>query len=74
MLGFVDRRPSRRIRCSRRLGRLPVRAAEREEDQMESARLQIARVFGIPVYIHASWLIIFGLITWTLAIGYFPAR
>jgi Zn-dependent protease/predicted transcriptional regulator len=41
---------------------------------MESARLQIARVFGIPVYIHASWLIIFGLITWTLAIGYFPAR
>ena len=41
---------------------------------MESARLQIARVFGIPVYIHASWLIIFGLITWTLATGYFPAR
>ena len=41
---------------------------------MESARLRIARVFGIPVYIHASWLIIFGLITWTLAIGYFPAR
>ena len=41
---------------------------------MDSARLQIARVFGIPVYLHASWLIIFGLITWTLATGYFPAR
>jgi Zn-dependent protease len=41
---------------------------------MESARLQIARVFGIPVYVHVSWLIIFGLITWTLATGYFPAQ
>jgi Zn-dependent protease/CBS domain-containing protein len=36
-------------------------------------RLQIARVQGIPVYVHFSWIIIFALITWTLATGYFPA-
>lgn len=36
-------------------------------------RLQVARVLGIPVFIHFSWLIIFALITWTLATGYFPA-
>ncbi len=41
---------------------------------MESGRFQIARVLGIPVYLHASWLVIFGLISWTLATGYFPAR
>jgi Zn-dependent protease/CBS domain-containing protein len=36
--------------------------------------IQIARVFGIPVYLHFSWLIIFGLIVWTLSTGYFPSR
>jgi Zn-dependent protease/CBS domain-containing protein len=36
--------------------------------------LQIARVFGIPIYLHFSWLIVFGLIVWTLSTGYFPAR
>jgi Zn-dependent protease len=36
--------------------------------------LQIARVFGIPIYLHFSWLIIFGLIVWTLSTGYFPSR
>jgi Zn-dependent protease/CBS domain-containing protein len=35
--------------------------------------LQIARVIGIPIYLHFSWLIIFGLIVWTLSTGYFPA-
>jgi Zn-dependent protease/CBS domain-containing protein len=36
--------------------------------------LRIARIYGVPVYLHFSWLIIFGLITWTLAAGYFPSR
>jgi len=35
---------------------------------------RIARVHGIPVYLHFSWLIVFGLITWTLAAGYFPSQ
>ncbi len=37
-------------------------------------RIQIARVIGIPIHLHFSWLIIFALIVWTLSTGYFPAR
>jgi len=33
---------------------------------------QIARIMGIPVRLHFSWFIIFGLITWSLATHYFP--
>lgn len=36
--------------------------------------VQVARVLGIPVYVHFSWFIVFGLIAWTLATGYFPQR
>ena len=36
--------------------------------------IQIARVIGIPIYLHFSWVIIFGLIVWTLSTGYFPAQ
>src|SRR5512142_225330 len=39
-----------------------------------AGRVQIARVIGIPLYLHFSWLIIFGLIVWTLSTGYFPAQ
>jgi Zn-dependent protease len=35
-------------------------------------RLTIAVVAGIPIAIHPSWLIVFGLVTWSLAVGYFP--
>jgi Zn-dependent protease/CBS domain-containing protein len=30
------------------------------------------RVGGIPVRVHPSWLVIFGLIAWSLSVGYFP--
>src|SRR5262245_46701111 len=33
---------------------------------------QIFRIAGIPVRVDLSWLIIFGLISWSLAGGYFP--
>jgi Zn-dependent protease/CBS domain-containing protein len=36
--------------------------------------IQIARVLGIPIYLHFSWLIVFALIVWTLSTGYFPAQ
>jgi len=39
-----------------------------------AGHVQIARVMGIPIYLHFSWLIIFGLIVWTLSTGYFPAH
>jgi Zn-dependent protease len=34
------------------------------------AGLRIARVFGIPIYLHPSWFLIFGLITLSLASGF----
>ena len=36
--------------------------------------VRIARIFGIPVYVHFSWIVVFALIAWTLATGYFPQR
>jgi Zn-dependent protease/CBS domain-containing protein len=36
--------------------------------------IQIARVIGIPIYLHFSWVILFGLVVWTLSTGYFPAQ
>jgi Zn-dependent protease/CBS domain-containing protein len=37
-----------------------------------SANLEVARVWGIGIRIHASWLLVFGLVAWSLAGGYFP--
>lgn len=34
----------------------------------------IGRLFGIQIGLNASWFIIFALVTWTLAVGYFPAQ
>ena len=34
--------------------------------------IQLFRVRGIPVRIDVGWLLIFGLVTWSLAAGYFP--
>jgi Zn-dependent protease/predicted transcriptional regulator len=33
---------------------------------------RIGRIFGIDIYIDASWLVIFGLFTWIMASYYFP--
>jgi Zn-dependent protease len=34
--------------------------------------VRVVTIRGIPVNVHVSWLVIYGLITWTLAVGYFP--
>ena len=34
--------------------------------------LRVLSVGGIPIHVHVSWLAIYALITWTLAVGYFP--
>ncbi|MER3420294.1 MAG: peptidase [Chloroflexota bacterium] len=34
--------------------------------------LRLARVAGFAIYVHWSWLIIFWLLTWSLAVGYLP--
>jgi Zn-dependent protease len=45
----------------------------REEERMFTVRWRLFRVFGMPIRIDASWLIILGLVTWMLA-TYFFAR
>lgn len=35
---------------------------------------EIFRLFGFPVRIHPSWLVILALVTWSLAVGWFPTR
>lgn len=39
---------------------------------LQAGSLKVATVMGIPIRVHFSWLIIFGLITWSLATFYFP--
>jgi Zn-dependent protease len=36
--------------------------------------LKIGRIFGIPIGLHYSWFFIFGLVTWSLAVGLLPAE
>ncbi|HVB97715.1 MAG TPA: site-2 protease family protein [Candidatus Dormibacteraeota bacterium] len=36
--------------------------------------IPLGRAFGIPVDLDFSWFLIFGLLTWMLAVGYFPVR
>ena len=38
---------------------------------MESG-IYLGKVWGIPIRLHMSWFIIFLLVTWSLASGYFP--
>lgn len=36
------------------------------------ASVKLGRIWGIPIGLHTSWFLIFILITWSLATGYFP--
>ncbi|MBN1890386.1 MAG: site-2 protease family protein [Thermoflexales bacterium] len=38
------------------------------------ASVKLGRIWGIPIGLHASWFLIFGLVTWSLAAGYFPGE
>jgi Zn-dependent protease len=40
---------------------------------MESS-IKLGKIWGIPIGLHLSWFLVFGLITWSLAAGYFPAE
>lgn len=37
-----------------------------------SADVKLGRIWGIPIGLHISWFLIFFLVTWSLATGYFP--
>ncbi len=34
--------------------------------------MRVLTVAGIPINVHTSWLVVYALVTWTLAVGYFP--
>ena len=36
------------------------------------ASIKLGRIWNIPIGLHPSWFIIFALLTWSLATGYFP--
>lgn len=36
--------------------------------------IRLGRIWGIPIGLHVSWFLIFGLVTWSLAAGYFPTE
>lgn len=38
------------------------------------ASFRVGQIKGIPIGIHYSWIIIFGIITWSLATVYFPSQ
>jgi Zn-dependent protease len=38
------------------------------------ASIRLGHIWGIPIGLHASWFVIFALVTWSLAAGYFPAE
>ena len=38
---------------------------------VRTGSLRIFRIAGIDVYIHVSWLVVFALVTWSLAVGYY---
>lgn len=45
---------------------------ERRPERQPLQGLKILRVLGIDIYINYTWLIIFALVAWSLAAGYFP--
>jgi len=42
------------------------------DSSLEHGSWEIGTVMGIPIRVHFSWLVIFGLITWSLSTFYFP--
>jgi Zn-dependent protease len=40
---------------------------------MRSGTVRLGSLLGVPLELHFSWAIIFGLLAWSLATGYFPA-
>lgn len=39
---------------------------------MQGPDWEIGRIYGIPIRIHVSWLIVFWFVTWSLSTGYLP--
>ena len=42
--------------------------------KMRRQAISLGRILGIPIGLDYSWFLIFALLTWTLAVGYFPSE
>jgi Zn-dependent protease len=47
---------------------------EGEKAKMNRRGISLGRVLGIPIVLDYSWFLIFALVAWTLASGYFPSE
>jgi Zn-dependent protease/CBS domain-containing protein len=47
---------------------------QRTDTERVRSSVRLLSIFGIPINIDASWVLIYALITWTLAVGYFPRQ
>ena len=47
---------------------------EREGEVMNRQGISLGRVLGIPIELDYSWFLVFALVAWTLAAGYFPSE
>ncbi|HMH52258.1 MAG TPA: site-2 protease family protein [Candidatus Acidoferrum sp.] len=47
---------------------------QRPDENRARSTVHLLSIFGIPININASWVFIYALITWTLAVGYFPRQ
>jgi len=43
-------------------------------EKMDRQTIPLGRILGIPIKLDYSWFLIFALMTWTLAVGYYPAE
>ena len=41
---------------------------------MNRRMISLGHIFGIPIGLDYSWFLIFALLTWTMAVGYYPAE
>jgi Zn-dependent protease/CBS domain-containing protein len=48
-------------------------AVKRRGSSFSRHLVPLGRIFGIPIGLDYSWFLIFALLTWTLAVGYYPA-
>jgi hypothetical protein len=46
----------------------------KEVRRMNRHTIPLGRILGIPIGLDYSWCLIFVLITWTMAVGYYPAE
>ena len=51
---------------------LTVRIRRCYGEGMNLPAWEIGRAMGIPIRVHASWFLVFGFVSWTLATGYLP--